>query len=418
MRFRFGSRADSPGESGSPATRSISRRSGATSPGCMAGFFAVFLLAGLGFLMFFLVPAVKVVQALSWEPVPCTILESGVASHSDSDGTTYSVEIRYSYEVEWVEYTSDRYEFLGGSSSGYEGKAEVVERYPPGSRATCWVDPEDPTEAVLYRGFTWPYLFALLPLVFVAVGGGGMVFALRSGRRRSAARAEWLPEPKAEPAVEGFAAGVPGAPLSGPVQLEAKATPLGKLVGVVFIAAFWNGITGIFVWQAVKGWQAGQGDGCLTVFLIPFVGVGLLLLAGVPYQLLALFNPRLHLTLSSATLPLGGSAQVSWRFSGMPGRIRRLRIVLKGREEATYRRGTSTSTDREVFARLPVADTEHSVEIAAGSATLSLPEETMHSFTAPNNKVIWTLKVEGEIRFWPDVSEEFELVVRPQEGLA
>lgn len=422
MRFRFGSRPGSPGEgdspAGSPTTRSISRRARATRPGCLVGFFAVFLLAGLGFLMFFLVPAVKVVKALSWEEVPCTILDSEVASHSDSDGTTYSVEVRYSYQVDWVEYTSNRYEFMGGSSSGYEGKAEVVERYPPGSQATCWVDPEDPTEAVLYRGFTWPYLFALLPLVFVAVGAGGIVFVLRGGRRSSAARAEWLPEPKAKPAVEGFVSQVPGAALSGPVQLEARASPLGKFVGMLFVAAFWNGITGIFVWQAVKGWQAGAGDGCLTVFLIPFVGVGLLLLAGVPYQFLALFNPRLHLTLSSATVALASSAQISWRFSGMPGRIRRLRIVLEGREEATYRRGTTTSTDREVFARLPVVDTEHGVEIATGNATLSLPEETMHSFTAPNNKVVWSLKVEGEIRYWPDVSEELELVVRPREGLA
>ena len=40
----------------------------------------------------------------------------------------------------------------------------------------------------------------------------------------------------------------------------------------------------------------------------------------------------------------------------------------------------------------------------------------MHTFAAPHNKVVWCLKVRGEIPRWPDVDEEFPLEVLPGES--
>jgi hypothetical protein len=37
----------------------------------------------------------------------------------------------------------------------------------------------------------------------------------------------------------------------------------------------------------------------------------------------------------------------------------------------------------------------------------------MHSFSANNNKIIWTLTVKGEISRWPDVDESFDVTVSP-----
>jgi len=53
-------------------------------------------------------------------------------------------------------------------------------------------------------------------------------------------------------------------------------------------------------------------------------------------------------------------------------RISRLTIVLEGCEEATYRRGTSSTTDRHVFTTLPIADSERGDAIAEGRATVDL----------------------------------------------
>jgi hypothetical protein len=93
-----------------------------------------------------------------------------------------------------------------------------------------------------------------------------------------------------------------------------------------------------------------------------------------------------------------------------------LSIFLEGREEATYRRGTSNYTDREVFARLPVAELSSSLEMGQGAARGHLPKAVMPTFEAANNKIVWALQVRGEIPNWPNVMEEYTVPVAPPEG--
>ena len=407
-----------PASPGSPV-RAVSARPQAGGAGCLAVFFGIFLLFGLAFLAFFAVPAARILSARAWRETPCTILHSEVRSHASSDGDdTYSVAVRYAYVVDGREYSSERYEFLGGSSSGTSGKEAVVRRLPPGTRTVCYVDPANPAEAVLERGLTLQYLFALIPLLFVAIGGGGVAWALGPGRRAerrkaSGGAAAWLPDAgtASDPAA-GLAAGAAG----GPLALKPRHTPLGRFLGGVLVAAIWNGIVGVFVWKLYQDWRGGaQPEGCLVLFLGVFGLVGLLLLLNVPYQLLALANPRARLTLSRATLPLGAPAQLEWSFSGLAGRIRALRVTVEGHEEAQYRRGTSTYTDREAFATLEVVATELPSMIPSGVAAFAIPAGSMHSFESSHNKIVWTLKLHGEIRRWPDVNEEFELKVLPRE---
>jgi len=383
----------------------------------MAGFFAVFLLAGLGFGLIFLFPAINVVKALSWDPVDCEILTSSVASHS-GDSTTYSIEVSYRYDFDGVEYTGDRYEFLGGSSSGYDGKKAKVDALPVGSVATCYVDPGDPTEAVLYRGLSWPYLFILLPLVFVVIGGGGLLWALTGSRLKSRAEAsasatQSMTGQGAFREIEGWAQTID----TGPIELEEQMSPWGKLGCLILITVFWNGIISLFVWQAWSGWrESGSVDGCLTVFLVPFVLVGLALLVGIPYQLLALANPRPKLTLSRAAIPLGERANITWSFAGSAQRLETLRIWVEGAESATYRRGTSSHTETKTFASIEVIERGEGMPLANGSATVRIPADTMHSFEASRNKIVWKIKLHGSIARWPDVITEFPLTVTPGEA--
>jgi len=445
---------DSPdGGSGKGFVQPVSRR---TTPGRTAVigclFFGVFLLAGLGFLGFFAGPAIHVFQARSWEAVPCEIVESHVASHRGDDSTTYSVEVTYRYDAGGWEHTGNRYRFLGGSSSGYEGKQRVVDSLPPGTRTTCWVDPDNPDESVLDRGLHAEYLFALLPLIFVAVGAGGIFFSLAKARSmrgvKDTGAARWLPGGPGGAGAgtgKGAAAGGSGAAAlvpsgqdagsfstatggaagfgtdgfstsggGGTTVLEPKMSPFGKLGCIVLLALFWNGIVSVFVVQLWKSYQAGSPDGCLTLFLIPFVLIGLVLLVGIPYQILALFNPRPRLSLTPGRLVLGRPADLTWSFHGSASRIRRLEINLVGREEADYTRGTDRHTAKEVFATLELVDSALPSAIPAGSVRIEMPADTMHSFSAPDNRIVWALKLQGRIRLWPDVLEELPVVVEPR----
>jgi hypothetical protein len=143
------------------------------------------------------------------------------------------------------------------------------------------------------------------------------------------------------------------------------------------------------------------------------VAVGLGLIGGVLYQFMALFNPRPRLTVSRGVLMPGDSIDVGWELTGRADRLRRFQISLEGREEATYRRGTNTRTDKEVFTRIQLTDTTDPFAMQSGSAKLKLPPDAMHSFKAANNKIMWVLKVSGDIPRWPDINDEFPITVAP-----
>jgi hypothetical protein len=198
-----------------------------------------------------------------------------------------------------------------------------------------------------------------------------------------------------------------------PVALTPRQSPGLKLLGVTFAALFWNGIVSIFLHKVVTGWNKGHGDACLTAFMVPFVGIGLALVVAAGHTLLALFNPRPVLVLGGGGLALGESTDLRWSFTGRAERVHQLVIRLEGREEATYRQGTDTRTDKNTFFSLDLVDTTDPGEISDGKARVDVPADSMHSFTAANNKIVWVLSVHGHVRGWADVKDEYLLAVAP-----
>lgn len=382
------------------------RRRAGQGTGCLVLFGLVFaLIGGVAFWFTFVRPVSRFLAAQSWEETPAVIVESRVLENSDSDGgSTYKPDVHFTYTFEGVEHRSNRYNFFDLYSSGRAGKEEVVEYYSPGLRTVCWVNPENPSEAVLKKDFSATYLIGLLPLVFLLAGVGILWAGVSGGRKKKVSMTA------AAPVVAGAVA------FAGPVELKPTATPMGKFVGLTFVALFWNGIVSVFVWKTVEGWLAGNPDGCLTVFISVFAVVGLLIIFGAIRQFLVLFNPRVRITLSSGSLRIGEPAYLQWNISGRASRVQRLAMVLEGREEARYRRGTDTYTDRSVFATIPIVDTSYAFEIPAGSASFSVPAGTLPSFSATNNKIVWQLKVTCDIPGWPDSEDDYEIAVRPGTG--
>ncbi len=395
-----------------------SREASGGKCGCWAGAW-MFFLAGLGFSLVFIIPGVKNLQARSWAETDCEILRSWVQSHSGDDGgTTYSVEVEYRYTFDGVEYQGDRYQFMGGSSSGHKGKRKVVDALPEGSTTTCWVDPEEPSESVLYRGWSWVYLIVLFPMVFVVAGAVGLWITWKSGpdtRTVSLGGESGESKNGLEAVFAADTDGLPEVP-AGPMELEESVSPLGKLAMLLFFTVFWNGIVGVFLFAGWHEWQQGGSfPGCMALFLLPFVIIGVLLLVSVPYQILALANPRPQLRLAEGGVRVGESTSLEWSFRGAAHRIRDFRLVLEGKESATYTMGTNRSTATRVFERLEVASIDRGMLAHQGSARIEVPQGTMHSFDFGDNEISWKLKLHAKIRWWPDVITEFPFVVRPPE---
>ena len=370
-------------------------------------FFGVFFLMGMAFLWIVtLRPALLILAARGWQQTPCVIVASEVKDHPGSDGTTYSVNILYAYESAGRPFRANRYHFVGGSSSGSAGKAAIVHRYPAGFKTFCFVNPRDPTDAVLNRGFTTEMCWGLLPLVFVLVGLVGITYSLRGPRVSGSFTWKRKPGQTAFPNAGGASRETRA--------LKAKASPIGKLLGTLFVACFWNGIVSVFLGQLIQSFRQHRPEWFLAIFLVPFVLIGLGLIGLVGYTFLALFNPRPRLRVTPGAVPLGGTLEVKWELSGRTRVLRQLHIFLEGREEAQYRRGTRTYHDKSVFATLDLVQTRDVLAMQSGQARLTIPPNLMHSWTAPSNKILWVIQVHGDIARWPDVKVEFPLTVLPK----
>jgi len=197
-------------------------------------------------------------------------------------------------------------------------------------------------------------------------------------------------------------------------RLRPSGGPVVRFLGMTVVALFWNGIVSIFMINLVGEWRTGHWPIFLTLFLTPFVLVGLGLLGSAGYFLLACFNPRPRASLlPEGGVAVGEDATLRWRLTGRATRIARLTVTLEGREEATYVQGTDSKTDTEVFHRATLVTTANPWEVASGEVKVAIPPSTMHSFAAPHNKVRWVITIHGEIPRWPDLKEELGIEVLP-----
>ncbi|TVR53341.1 MAG: DUF3592 domain-containing protein [Puniceicoccaceae bacterium] len=392
--------------------------SGRGSPWFLSLFGLPFLLFGLiGGYFIGLRPILKVHDARGWAQVPAEVVSSAVGRNTSSDGTTYRVEITFAYEWEGLPLTSDRYNFSTAYSSGHDGKREIVRRYPPGHRFQAYVNPANPSEAVINPAMEWIYfLMAGFTGIFLLAGLGLVGAGMMQFRSRGAVRGETAAV--STPEGDRFAPGTIPEPnplnAQGNVVLPPETGRWTPAIGLTFFALFWNGIVSIFLVQVVNSWRAGAFEVFLGLFLIPFVAVGLGLIGAAVYFFLAGFNPRARLWIRPGRARPGKRFTLGWEFSGPAGRLEAFTLYLEGVEKATYRQGTNTYTDEHVFHRQALARIEDKLSIASGKTEVMLPIEAIHSLDAPNNKIVWRFRIHGAIRRWPDIRMNYPFVLLPQ----
>ena len=103
----------------------------------VVAFLGIFVAAGIaiGYFLSFR-PLYLAYQARSWTPADCEVISSRVSASDD----TSRPDIRYRHQIADRAYTSDRYHFIPGSTND-STVAATVERYAPGTRFQCYVDP-------------------------------------------------------------------------------------------------------------------------------------------------------------------------------------------------------------------------------------------------------------------------------------
>jgi hypothetical protein len=113
----------------------------------------------------------ELIAARHWEPVVCQIERSETEREPHAAGDHFIFQVRYLYTFAGQSFASDRYAFSTNGRFGTPEKSDaLVRRWPAGSETTCWVDPQNPAEAVLDRTEGWEagmvmLVIAILPLL-------------------------------------------------------------------------------------------------------------------------------------------------------------------------------------------------------------------------------------------------------------
>ncbi len=400
-------------------------------------FFAIFLLIGCGVLAVLFTTLVVPEWRVNHEFVEhtCVVLDKRIGeSHSD-EGTRYRPEIKIRYQIDGQTYVRWTYDISMSYSSGRSDKQAILSQFTVDEKNPkeyrCWYDPADPSVAVLVRGYTWwIWLVFIVPVSFIVISGGGFVYSVlhwgKSAERCAAMTRRDLFNTNNEPQRKfpnipdcADITNSPGTRLK--FRLPIASSPAWILFGVLMACLLWNGIVSVFVVFAVGGYLKGNPDWFLTLFIIPFVLVGIGLIAFFIRQLLVTtgIGPTL-VEISDHPLYPRDRCRLFVTQSGQL-MMNSIQVLLVCEEEATYRQGTNTRTETRDVYRQEILRRE-AFEVHRGlpfeaECELGIPAGAMHSFKADHNEINWKVVVKGDVAGWPDYKRSFPVIIQPANRL-
>jgi hypothetical protein len=357
------------------------------------GFFIgglVLLGLGLSFLNRYL-------SARQWVAVPCTIVHSSVGSHTSSSrhgsSTTYSVDVLYRYTFNGHKLRSSRYELNNSSSSDYDDKRATSDALNKNRHQTCYVNPTDPADAVLDRGFSFVIpAMGGFSLIMLLIGGGGLWSLVNSARRDHQKKLAQLRSPERR----------------GPADLHPQYSVRAQFLSGLVVALIWNGFVSVFVFVIVQSWLRGHGEIFPTIFISVFVliGFGLLIQAVGKIRLLSL--PAVQMKLSKHPIAMGEPIELRWQLTDSSNRIKRLQMRFA-------RFDVSESAKHQPLRRLATAwsqdliETEKRVEIQTGRVNFTIPASAIAAQTTAVR--LWGILLIAEMDKPPQLQLEFPVQV-------
>jgi hypothetical protein len=324
----------------------------------------------------------------SWIETAATIQHSEVITQSSIHGPEYSLNVVFAYQVSGTNYQSDNLGFGSGLDTPAADMSDWVALHPAGTQTRCWVNPEDPKQAVLDRRLTFDWIAPALGLLML--GFGCFCFG-------DLIQTKWRQKHLTGDRLVRFWQGRCG---EGAATLRVL-PPRWFMAVLCLMAGLFFMLPGLWsLWKFIRGITHGQND-----LLNLLYGLGALATAGyLAYlawkYLKQAINPSPALTLLPATLRPGIEFQLDWQFSG---RVPRgwLCLLLEGLEEVKVRRTkpgmhgsiSEEKTERTVFQSIQLAKCD-SVPLRNGTASGRLPAGSMHSFRGIKRGIRWQIRVE------------------------
>jgi hypothetical protein len=198
-------------------------------------FGAIFLAVG-GVMGFLSLRTLDRAQAMKrWKETPARVVSCELSrTRGSKGGYSYQAKATYRYEVGSVGFTGNRVSLHSGSDNIGDFQRRTYERLKRSKEraedTVCWVNPENPAEAILTRKPRLEMLI-FMQLFVLAFGGPGLGIVLTGLAR--------LRQPSA-PATES----------AGQGQIRMRGAAAHRVAGALALA--WNGYVGWFLWQACR----------------------------------------------------------------------------------------------------------------------------------------------------------------------
>lgn len=345
----------------------------------------------------------KLYKSQSWIRTPC-VIENSWAYKS---GDVYKVQIKFSYcGPDGETYVAKGYKI---SALNYKTKGpqqRIVDRFPPGSTNHCYVNPKDPSEAILRRSVHGLWVLTLIAVTLspLALIGSTWLFLWR--KKDKILREYWQDVMKdLQPVAAGKAA-------HGKEEFLKPYKPeTGVMVMLgTFLAAF-------VIWAFV---DIAEVFGASTNRALLIIGVfALPCTLGLAYYLIRYKNPIPEITVPHP-IRQGAPFTVRWRYESAKAPTT-MSMNLEGREKvwwgpiATYgaTKQNAMRSRTTPFTHVPVYDSADSAVPPEGSKEVTVPLDTMHSLDGHRNAIMWKLILETKTEGLPGLSREYPIIVLP-----
>lgn len=361
------------------------------------------------------------------------LLATDLDERQTADGPSYAPRFRLQFDLKgrphrvWARYEINDVHALDRARS-----VALLDEYRVGDIYPCWYDPSDPNRVVLRRGYTWfAWTLLLLPVPFIAVGGGGLIFVVwnwgKSAERRAISvqrpasgeppTSERQPSESAAPPTVPSHADLTDSPGTTMAFRLPNATGGWGLFGLFALALGWNAMLALLGALSIDSLRPTSFDWLTAGIVVSFgiVGLGLCALVGRRLLQAAGVGPTI-VEISAHPLYPGGKYEIFVSQSGKLA-VRLLSVSLVCEEEATYRQGTDARTasrrvHEEEIHRRETFTIRHGAPFEL-RATLAIPARAMHSFRAEHNAICWKLIVRGKFSRRDDFERSFPIYVYP-----
>ncbi|MEM6561770.1 MAG: DUF3592 domain-containing protein [Planctomycetota bacterium] len=313
----------------------------------------------------------------AWIAVPCERVELDIRRvDRRRGGDDFAVVGSYVYTHQGVRRTGSRIELKGPVFESRDNAEAAFRRL--GESTVAWIDPADPSESVLSKGWNRTATKQLVPIGFLLFGLGIFLTAYLTGRRRPSEEFRWV---------------------AGPERI-AETVWAWTLFGLTFFIAV----------PLTFGVDHPSARGFLTVFAVAASGACIAALFLAIRRTIKLGNPKLEITVTPGQLTAGEPAALEVRVLGDPSLLRDWTLALVVRREAYVKSGKSRRVDVEELHRVMIATS--ATAPAEDALLIKVPADVWPRYAIDDTEHFCILEAKARINRWPDLHDEVRLDVK------